>query len=323
MFSFITKKRQGGLGKSRKYGIQTGDGGCEDSRQNQATQTHRQLRYDPNRINEVVVLPEDGRLGTLSPHRFVVCEQSRSNHQHEGGEQKSSGARDHSLAGIPCISAAKHSLGIELIYAKGTQVLKGHRDNRNPKGKTHGRVGGQVEKGELFRRNLAHLSPSTVQLRDNPEQTEQTGSHKKKELHDVRPNDRPHSSHQSPKHRKESNEPDAFVEIHGSDDFKRQSGDQNPNALSEDSTNLKDEGGQAFGSHSESVAHVIVRTVDLAFVENLNEENTHQNPGDDRSDSPLKVGEVSTCSVDHAGDADESDPADFRGYDRTGDRGPW
>ena len=28
-------------------------------------------------------------------------------------------------------------LGIELIYAKGTQVLKGHRDNRNPQGKTH------------------------------------------------------------------------------------------------------------------------------------------------------------------------------------------
>ena len=69
-------------------------------------------------------------------------------------------------------------------------------------------------------------------------------------------------SHQSPKHRKESNEPDAFVEIHRSDDFAAQSGDQNLNALSEDSANLKDEGGQAFGSHAESVAHVIVRTVD-------------------------------------------------------------
>ena len=62
-----------------------------------------------------------------------------------------------------------------------------------------------------------------------------------------------HSTHQGPTNSKKSDNPDALVEIQGRDYFKSESGDQNPNALAKNATNLKDQSRRAW-LHSQPIS---------------------------------------------------------------------
>ena len=94
-------------------------------------------------------------------------------------------------------------------------------------------------------------------------------------------------------------------------DLEREGSYQYTYALPENSANLKDDRGQPFGSYSQSVAHVIVGAVDFPLVKDADKIDSYDNPGNDRADAPLQVGEVTTRRIDHSGHPDEGYATDF------------
>ena len=77
-------------------------------------------------------------------------------------------------------------------------------------------------------------------------------------------------------------------------DLEGQRGNKDPYALAEDSADLENNGGQPFGSDSQSVSHVVIGTVDISLVEDSNEVDADDDAGNDGTDAPLEVGEVTT-----------------------------
>ena len=96
-----------------------------------------------------------------------------------------------------------------------------------------------------------------------------------------------------------------------------QCGYKDTNTLTKKATHLKDDGGQSFGSFTQSIPHVVIRTVNFPFIKNTDKKDTNYDSGNDGTDSPLKIGEVAPCCIDHPGDADKGNTADFSCDDRS------
>ena len=56
---------------------------------------------------------------------------------------------------------------------------------------------------------------------------------------------------------------------------------QHPHALSENSSNLKNNGGYSFGTLPELIPHVIIGAENFTLIEDPDKKDSHNNPGED------------------------------------------
>ena len=211
-----------------------------------------------------------------------------------------------------------------MIRAECGEVLERHRNQTDPQRELHIGIGAEVEKAKFsslpggaedFRKASVDL------IKHHPKSREATADEDEK-LDHIGPNNSGHAAHEGPGNGKDTDDRDAPFEGQAGDGPKNEGGDEQADALAEDGAEKKEPGGERARAGAEALLHVVVGAENPAFVKDLHKPDADNDAGHDGTEAPLKVGEISSGCEDHAGDANESDGADFCGHDRPGNGGP-
>ena len=257
---------------------------------------------------------------------LIVHEERRSYHEHEKGHDLAKRAEHDGLPSCLGASAAEDALGTKLIDAEHRHVLEWDGEQGHPHGELElgSNSKGPIEGGgavEISRRG-PELSEATGQREDHVEQCDDPADGEEEELHDIRPNDRAHATHEGPADREDADDDDAPTDVQASDDFQRQRCHEHPDALGKNASDEEEDGGQRFRALAKAVPHVVVGAVDFPLVVDLHEPVTDDDSGDDGTDGPLKISEVPFHGEQPGGDADEGHAAELRGDDGSGNGRP-